>query len=84
MAEEASSHQDGNHSHAVSWSVGISIFLLVYILSPPPLAWMFEKFGWGTPSWPRYVYAPIIILYEQFEPVKDFYDNYAKLLGTKL
>jgi hypothetical protein len=76
-------HEDDGRSHAVSWWSGICIFLLVYILSPPPLALMFERFGWESPDWPEYVYTPIIFLYEQFEPVKNFYDGYGKLLGVK-
>jgi hypothetical protein len=82
MAEDAGPHhQDEARSHAASWWAGISIFLLVYILSPPPLALMYERFGWGSPQWPKYVYAPLILLYDRFEPVKNFYDGYGKLLG---
>ncbi|RBP37267.1 hypothetical protein DES53_1145 [Roseimicrobium gellanilyticum] len=84
MPEDARSDQADGHSHAAAWLLGISGAILFYILSPPPLAWMFEHFGWNTPTWPQYVYAPLIILYDQFEPVKNFYDSYSKLLGVTL
>jgi hypothetical protein len=81
MQEDSIPHRDGNH--LMAWSWGLTGMVLLYILSPPPLALMFERFGWESPDWPQYVYAPIIFLYEQFEPVKNFYDGYGKLLGVK-
>lgn len=83
MAEDADSHPHGAHSHAASWWIAISVPLLIYILSPPPLIWMFEHFGWEDPDWLRYVYTPVIFLYDQFEPVRNFYDGYGRLLGLK-
>ncbi|QIF05282.1 hypothetical protein [Roseimicrobium sp. ORNL1] len=83
MAEDASPHHqaEARSQAAAWWGGGISIFLLAYILSPAPLAWVYERFGWGSPQWPKHVYAPLIVLYDRFEPVKNFYDGYAKLLG---
>lgn len=84
MSEEADSLRDSGHSHAAAWGFAVSAVILLYVLSPPPLAWMYERFGWDTPDWPQYVFAPIIILYNRFEPVKDFYDGYSELLGVDL
>ena len=82
MPEESDPQREGRHSTA--WWLGICGAILFYFLSPPPLAWVYERFNLGNPAWPRYVYAPIIFLYSQFEPVEQFYDGYAKLLNVKL
>lgn len=84
MSEEADAQRDGGHAQGSAWWIWISCALLFYILSPPPLAWVYDRFGLGTPDWPKYVYAPIILIYIQFEPVKQFYDAYAALLGVHL
>jgi hypothetical protein len=84
MQMQADPHRDHEGSHFAAWTWGFIGLVLFYILSPPPLAWVYERFDLGTPSWPRYVYAPLIVMYDQFEPVKQFYDGYSKLLGTKL
>ncbi|HSI62089.1 MAG TPA: hypothetical protein VLE43_03195 [Candidatus Saccharimonadia bacterium] len=82
MQDDTGHPRDGSHFAAWSWS--ITGIVLIYILSPPPLAWMFERFDLGIPTWPRYVYAPLILMYSHFEPVKQFYDGYSELLGVKL
>lgn len=84
MSEETDANHDGSQVHGAAWWLGIVGAVLFYILSPPPLAWVFEHFGWGVPDWPKYVYAPLILLYSKFEPVKNFYDAYAALLGVHL
>ena len=86
MSDEQDASRDGRHSqnHGSGWWIGILGVSLFYVLSPPPLAWLFDRMGWGTPDWPKYVYAPLILLYNQFEPVKTFYDGYSALLGTHL
>lgn len=84
MSEESGSHHAGSHGHGAAWSWGIAGAVLLYVLSPPPLAWMFERLGWEDPQWPQYVYAPLIMLYDQFEPVENFYDAYSELLGVDL
>lgn len=82
MEEENSSRPQDGHGQLWTWIVlGTLIF---YLLSPPPLAWVFERLGMEPPEWPRYVYAPIIWAYEEFQAVEDFYEGYADLLGVEL
>lgn len=79
MAEESSSHREG--SHAGAWGLGVSCAVLFYILSPPPLVWVLDFFRLGKPEFLRYLYAPLILLYDNFEVVKKFYDGYYLLVG---
>ena len=54
----------------------VAVLFVVYVLSPGPLTWM-EKAGWLPPnatSWIRIFYYPLVVLYESFLPVKQFYD----------
>ena len=71
-------------SHSAAWITVAVIALILYVLSPPPLAWAYDRAGLRPPTWPRYFYAPIILIYGHFEPVKKFYDGYAELLGVHL
>ncbi len=82
MQEDPSPRRDG--SHATGWWLGVTGAMLLYFLSPPPLAWVYKHFAWATPEWPRYVYSPIILLCHHFEPVREFYRAYAKLMGVVL
>ena len=86
MSDEPDATREGRPGpgHGSSWWAGVASTVLIYVLSPPPLAWLFDRMAWDTPDWPRYVYAPLILLYHQFEPVKTFYDGYSELLGVRL
>lgn len=82
--DESPGHISQGGSHAGAWATAIVAILVLYVLSPPPLAWAYDRAGMRPPTWPRYFYAPIILVYGNFEPVKKFYDGYAELLGVHL
>lgn len=82
-ADERNGGEQSGHG-ANSWTLAALGLVVFYLLSPPPLAWMYKTLGHPTPHWPRIVYMPIILLYNQSEVVRSFYDSYADVLGVKL
>ncbi len=84
MSDEAETKQAGTGGHGLLWaSISVGVVVL-YILSPPPLAWLFERMGIRLPSWLKSLFIPLAWLYREFEPVQRFYDAYARLLGVHL
>lgn len=49
--------RNGDNSHATAWTTGVIAMVLLYILSPPPLGWLLDKFGIDAPAWFQFVYA---------------------------
>ena len=64
-------------SHATAWSVGAIIVVLMYVLSPGPVAWwVHHRNGGNEPEWVRQVYAPLIAGCQRFQPMGRAYEAY--------
>jgi hypothetical protein len=76
MNHDADRTPPGN-SHGTAWTVGIVAAVLIYTLSPGPVAWWIHHRNGGTePPWVRWVYAPLVYGSEHFEPMGRAYEVY--------
>jgi uncharacterized RDD family membrane protein YckC len=77
-------HDDTGRGHGHGWVIGVVVALVVYVLSPPPLALLFEKTGVEPPGPLMWIYYPLGVVYERVEPVKAFYNAYGQLIGVEM
>lgn len=67
---------------AVSIASVVGGLAVLYLLSPPFVAWLFANLGMNDsgPSILQYIYAPLVMLYENFPPYKKLMDALFKIL----
>ena len=76
-------------SRAGTITATVVVVVLLYILSPAPVVAIFNRIyhGGSAPdsvtNVVEVVYAPLILLYDKWKPVKSFYNAYFKLCGVE-
>ena len=64
-------------SHSTVWVVGVIMAVLIYALSPGPVAWWVHHRNGGTePEWVRWIFAPLISGCQHFKPMGRAYEVY--------
>jgi hypothetical protein len=64
-------------SHPTAWVVGAITAVLIYALSPGPVAWwVHHRNGGNEPEWVRMIYAPLIAGCQHFQPMGRAYEAY--------
>ena len=87
MARRGSGENAGKKggSHVAVIVGGILLVIVLYVLSPIPVAWLLERTGLvrskGVLQLFMTVYMPLEWLDKNWPPVHDFYEFYGRLLG---
>jgi hypothetical protein len=77
MDRDADHRTPPGNGHGSAWTVGIVAALLIYTLSPGPVAWWIHNRNGGTePAWVRWIYAPLIYGSTHFKPIGRAYEVY--------
>jgi hypothetical protein len=64
-------------SHTTAWVVGVLTAVVVYVLSPGPVAWWIHHRNGGVePEWMAWLYAPLIFGCEHIDSLAHAYHVY--------